>query len=243
MVNIFSAAGPITNALMKHAGVRPQLIEIEPGTIMNFWIPIEPAKNKPVHTKPALLLLHSFAADGILTWQFQVMALSSKYSIYVPDFLFFGQSFTDEKERSPEFQAQCLAKGLSKLGVDKCIAVGLSYGGMVGFKMAEMYPSLVRGMVVSGSVVALTESISSESFERLGLSSWSEGLLPNTAEGVKAMLSLGTYKLPWLPNFLFTHFLEVMFTNRKQREELLEALVVSDEDFQTPHFSQVVCIY
>ncbi|KAK0605743.1 hypothetical protein LWI29_030307 [Acer saccharum] len=41
-----------------------------------------------------------------------------------------------------------LAKGMAKLGIDKCVVVGFSYGGMVAFKLAELYPGLVRAIVV-----------------------------------------------------------------------------------------------
>ncbi|KAJ6346001.1 hypothetical protein OIU78_008620 [Salix suchowensis] len=86
-------------------------------------------------------------------------------------------------ERSPAFQAECMAKGLKKLGVEKCTLVGLSYGGMVGFKMAEMYPDLVDSMVVSCSVMALTESITRSALERIGFSSWAQLLIPETFDG------------------------------------------------------------
>ncbi|KAK9286757.1 hypothetical protein L1049_015161 [Liquidambar formosana] len=167
---------------MKLASVRPQTVEIEPGTVMNFWDPNEAATKKGKN-KPALVLLHGFATDGILTWQFQVPFLTRKYAVYVPDFLFFGVSFTDRAERSPEFQAECLVKGLMKLGVERCIVVGFSYGGMVGFKMAELWPQLVESMVVSCSVLALTQSISRDGLERIGFSSWSDCRLPNSVKG------------------------------------------------------------
>ncbi|KAG6761527.1 hypothetical protein POTOM_034753 [Populus tomentosa] len=41
-----------------------------------------------------------------------------------------------------------MAKGLRKLHVEKCTLVGLSYGGIVGFKMAEMFPNLVDSMAL-----------------------------------------------------------------------------------------------
>ena len=118
---------------------------------------------------------------------------------------------TDKAERSVEFQAQCVAKGLMKLGVEKCTLVGLSYGGMVGFKMAELYPSLVESMVVSSSVMALTESISRDSLKRIGtFSSWSEYLIPDTVEGVKTLFDIGTYKFPRFPSCICRQYLEVI---------------------------------
>ncbi|KAB5541444.1 hypothetical protein DKX38_014418 [Salix brachista] len=234
MVNVLTMYMPLLRGLLKLVGVRPQAVEIEPGTVLRFWIPSDDqttsnASKKP--NKPAVVFVHGFALDGILTWQFQVLALARDYAVYVPDLLFFGESITDRTERKVVFQAECVAKGLKKLGVEKCTLVGMSYGGMVGFKMAEMYPDLVESMVVSCTAMVMTESISRACLKRIGFSSWPEYLMPETVKGVKELLRIATYKLPWLPDF-------VMFGNRKERLELLDELIVSDKDFTVPHFTQ-----
>lgn len=222
MVNLVAAQRPLLQGLMKMAGVQPHAVEIEPGTTMNFWVPREtiekPKKGEKIiekealkkPSKPVVVLVHGFAAEGIVTWQFQVGALTKKYSVYIPDLLFFGGSITDEADRSPTFQAQCLATGLAKLGVDKCVLVGFSYGGMVSFKVAELYPNLVQAMVVSGSILAMTDSINETNLNRLGVSSSSELLLPNSVKGLKALLSVATYKKLWFPSCLYKDFLEVI---------------------------------
>ncbi|XP_044480672.1 monoacylglycerol lipase ABHD6-like isoform X1 [Mangifera indica] len=268
MVNLVAAQKPLLHGLMKMAGVRPYIVEIEPGTVMNFWVPCETIKkpkkgqknvqevNKP--TKPVVVLVHGFAAEGIVTWQFQVGALTKKYSVYVPDLLFFGGSITNKTDRSPAFQAHNVAKGLAKLGVDKCALVGFSYGGMVVFKIAELYPNLVERIVVSGSIIAMTDSISDETISRLGFSSSSELLLPDSVKGLKALLSVAAHKKLWFPDRLHKDYLEVspssykavdasrrivvqvMFSNRKERSELLEALVISNKDNSIPKFPQKI---
>ncbi|KAI9113419.1 hypothetical protein K1719_015346 [Acacia pycnantha] len=248
MVNLVAAQRPLMHGLMKMAGITPYTVEIEPGTVMTFWVPAntvsKPKKpnetpqiiGKP--TKPVVVLVHGFAGEGIVTWQFQVGALTKKYAVYVPDLLFFGGSTTDKPDRSPEFQAECLARALRKLGVEECVVVGFSYGGMVGFKMAEMWPEMVRGMVISGSILAMTDSISVSTLQELGFSSSSELLLPTSVKGLKALLSVAAYKKLWFPDRLHKDFLEVMFTNRKERGELLEGLVISNKDITIPKFQQ-----
>ncbi|GLT30589.1 hypothetical protein SLA2020_053820 [Shorea laevis] len=233
MVSFLEIYKFLLHGLMKMAGVRPQAIEIEPGTVINIWVPNETMKNKP-----AVVFLHGFAADGIITWQFQVLALAKKCAIYVPDFLFFGGSITDKTDRSVSFQAECMAKALRQLGVRRCTVVGLSYGGMVGFKMAEMYPDLVESMVVTCSAMALTQSISNAGLERIGFSSWSEYLVPNSVQGVKVLFQIACYELPWLPNCIFKDYFKTMFNNRKEKIELLQALVISDKEFYIPHLPQ-----
>ncbi|CAH1425909.1 unnamed protein product [Lactuca virosa] len=123
-----------------------------------------------------------------------------------------------------------LSLWLKKLRVENVTLVGLSYGGMVGFKIAKLYPNLVKSMVMSATVIELTESISLDSYKRLGLSSWSDLLMPTTVEGLKRMFSVGFHKLPWLPDFFYRNILETMFSNRKERNKLLACLVVPDTD-------------
>ncbi|XP_020229553.1 epoxide hydrolase 4 [Cajanus cajan] len=248
MVNLVAAQKPLLHGLMKMAGIRPYTVEIEPGTVMSFWVPSETItkpnkkdekpKLKAKPKKPAVVLVHGFAAEGLVTWQFQVGALTKKYAVYVPDLLFFGGSTTDKTERSPRFQAECLVTGLRKVGVEKCVVVGFSYGGMVAFKMAEMYPEMVQALVISGSILAMTDSISISSLQELGFSSSSELLLPTSVKGLKALLSVAAHRKLWFPDRLHKDFLEVMFTNRKERGELLEGLVVSNRDITIPNYPQ-----
>ena len=186
---------------MKAVGMKPHRVEIEEGTFINFWVSTNNNHKQAAH---GVVLLHGFAADGIFTWQFQVLALAKKYALYVPDFVFFGNSTTDKMERSPKFQADCVAKGLKMLGVEKCTLVGFSYGGMVGFKMCEMYPELVHSMVVSAGVFGLVESITVRSLERMGgLSSWSQFLLPHTVEGVRMYFRVMSYQSQFFAQRLF----------------------------------------
>ncbi|TQE06793.1 hypothetical protein C1H46_007575 [Malus baccata] len=238
MGNIFAVCKFILHGVMKLVGMRSQTVEIEPGTIMNFWVPNKITENQKF--KPAVVFIHGFAMDGITTWQFQVLSLAKDYAVYVPDLLFFGGSTTDKPDRSPEFQAECVAKGLRMLGVERCTLVGLSYGGMVGFKMAELYPNLVESMVVTCSVMALTRSITDASLERLGFKCWSDYLLPDSVKGVRHIFEIATYKFPHLPDWICKHYLEVMFEHRQEMEELLAALVVDDKDFTAVHYPQRV---
>ncbi|KAL9231644.1 hypothetical protein vseg_006844 [Gypsophila vaccaria] len=212
-------------------------VEIEQGTTLHFIVPV-----KKDATKPSVVLLHGFAGDGLITWHLQIMSLSKKYNIYVPDLLFFGKSWTIRSERSPRFQADCLGNGLKKLGLvdEKCIVVGFSYGGFVGFELAEHYPELVGSMVITGSSVGWAEAQNKPALERIGYSSLAHLLLPESVEDVKALLDVGSSSFPHMPRFFYKHFLEIMFDNRKERAELLEALVVRDEDLSTHQFEQKI---
>ncbi|XVE93633.1 hypothetical protein REPUB_Repub01dG0210900 [Reevesia pubescens] len=238
-MSLFKIYKFLLNGLMKLVGLSPQQIEIEPGTVINIWVPTETINNtSKQRTKPAVVLIHGFGFDGILTWHFQVLALTKDYYVYVPDLVFFGDSITDKTERSREFQAECMAKALRKVGVEKCILVGLSYGGMVSFKMAGMYPDLVESMVISSSVMALTESISNAGLERVGFTNWVDFLLPASVKGVETLFQVASYSSRKLPIWIYKDILDQMSRYRKERVELLEALVISDNEFTVPSYQQ-----
>ncbi|WVZ09113.1 hypothetical protein V8G54_013643 [Vigna mungo] len=239
MVNVVTAYGWLLHWLVRAVGLTPYMVEIEPGTVIKFWGPCDAVSTgKRLSSKPVVVLLHGFCGDGIINWQCQVAALTRDYAVYVPDLLFFGGSVTDKAERSPEFQAECLAAGLGKLGVEKCVLVGFSYGGFVALKMAEMYVEMVEGAVVSGAVVAITENVVLRAVEGIGYSSCSEMLLPVSVGELKTLLSVACYRNLSLPNRFYADFLQAMYSNRKERAELLEALVISYKEIKIPKFHQ-----
>ncbi|TVU02563.1 hypothetical protein EJB05_51973 [Eragrostis curvula] len=266
MVNLVEAQKPLLHYLIRRTGLRQHTVDVDgAGTVISFWMPKDKVpkekatvrditpdaaeakkqrKTKRAERKdrPAVVLVHGFAAEGIVTWQFQVGVLAKHYDVYVPDLLYFGGSTSPSTDRSPGFQAECLATALRKLGVERCTVVGFSYGGMVSFKMAEAHPDLVRSLVVSGSVVAMTDSISETTLERIGVKSSAELLLPETVKGLKALLSIATHRKLWFPDRIHSDYLKVMFNNRKERAELLEGLVVSNKDATVPVLPQKILL-
>uniref|UniRef100_M8BGF4 AB hydrolase-1 domain-containing protein n=1 Tax=Aegilops tauschii TaxID=37682 RepID=M8BGF4_AEGTA len=268
MVNLVEAQKPLLHFLIRRAGLRQHTVDVDgEGTVLTFWVPkdklpkdkstvceITPeaaapaakikkqSKTKAKASRPSVVLVHGFAAEGIVTWQFQAGVLAKHYDVYIPDLLYFGGSTSPSTDRSPGFQAECLVAALGKLGVERCTVVGFSYGGMGAFKMAEAHPGLVRSLVVSGSVVAMTDSISETTLERIGVKSSAELLLPDSVKGLKALLSIAAHRKLWFPERLHRDYLQVMFTNRKERAELLEGLVVSNKDATVPVLPQKILL-
>ncbi|CAM0952939.1 unnamed protein product [Alopecurus aequalis] len=210
-----------------NAGLRQRAIAVDDaGTVMNFWIP-EHRKVPEEKRKHAVVLVHGFAGDGMMTWGFQVGALAKGgYDVYVPDLVHFGGSTTPSPDRSVAFQARCIAAGLRKLGVvERCTVVGFSYGGMVAFQMAADFPCLVRSVIVSGAVVSYTAAVNDALIGRFGVGSMTELMMPDTLRGVTRIFTTAFYKKPWLPRRLLKDFQKVMYINRRERGEMLEAMV------------------
>uniref|UniRef100_A0ACD5YEV1 Uncharacterized protein n=1 Tax=Avena sativa TaxID=4498 RepID=A0ACD5YEV1_AVESA len=231
--------------LGKSAGLRQHAIAVDDaGTVINFWVP-KHRKEPEYKQKHAVVLVHGFAGDGMMTWGFQVGALAKRgYHVYVPDLVHFGGSTSPSPDRSVAFHARCIAAGLAQLGVvGRCTVVGFSYGGLVAFEMAAAFPVLVRAVVVSGAVVSYTASMNDAVLRRFGVASITDLMLPDTLRGVARLLTTAFYKEPWLPRRLLKDFQKVMFSNRNERGEMLEDMIVKDNAaLPAPVFQQNILL-
>jgi 3-oxoadipate enol-lactonase len=95
---------------------------------------------------PAILLLHGLLFDGGM-WRGQVEALSALGRVIVMDGPGHGKS-----EPPPRFMleehADALLDTLGDLGIARAVVVGLSWGGMVGMRLALQHPSKVAGLAL-----------------------------------------------------------------------------------------------
>jgi 3-oxoadipate enol-lactonase len=95
---------------------------------------------------PAIVLLHGLFFDGG-SWRGQLEALSALGRVVVIDGPGHGKS-----EPPPRFvleeQADALLDAFGDLGVARALVVGLSWGGMVGMRLALQHPSKVAGLAL-----------------------------------------------------------------------------------------------
>ncbi|GJT69455.1 alpha/beta hydrolase fold-1, partial [Tanacetum coccineum] len=113
---------------------------------MHIW----GAKNR-VYKKANLVLIHGFGGNS--KWQFllQIRQLARDFNVYVPDLVYFGESYSSKPDRSVGFQAKCVCDGLKNMRVDKFSVYAISYGGFVGYRMAEVYDDMVEKLVIVSS--------------------------------------------------------------------------------------------
>ena len=188
-------------------GLRAELIPIDNDTTLHCWTPTPPIAEAGVWsvptTKPSLLLLHGFAPNAMLCWEYQVAVFARDYNVYIPDLLFFGDSVSESKQRSEAFQAECIAKMLQMLGVQNEVdVVGTSYGGMVAFRMAEQFPEFVNKLVLCSSGICMTPDNNKPLLEKHGLSHISQLLVPEKVSELRAAIASATHKAPWMPDFV-----------------------------------------
>lgn len=99
------------------------------------------------HNKgPAIVLWHSLLCDGGM-WNAQIEPLAELGRVIVLDGPAHGRS-----ESPPPFtlweNAEAIVDALDTLGIDKAVWCGLSWGGMVGMRLALAHPDRVKALAL-----------------------------------------------------------------------------------------------
>ncbi|CAK7334701.1 unnamed protein product [Dovyalis caffra] len=190
----------------KRSGLKSSTTDLGDGTIMHCWIP---KTRNP--SKPTLLIIHGFGANAM--WQFNglIPHFISKFNVYVPDLLFFGESYTTRTERTEAFQAQCVMGLMEAHKVTKMDVFGLSYGGFVAYSIAAQFKERV-GRVALGCAGLCFEDDDSENVEVFKVTTVEKAasiLLPQTPEKARELVRLSFYKPPpSLPSCFLWDFIE-----------------------------------
>ena len=100
---------------------------------------------------PVMLFLHGFPFDKSM-WDGQIKALSAAgFRAVVPDLRGLGETKAAGEISTMDDMARDARALLDHLQIDEAIVCGLSMGGYVAFEFAHLFPSRVRGLVLSGT--------------------------------------------------------------------------------------------
>lgn len=191
-------------------GLSPCTVDIDDQTTIHFW-----TANHRRFDRPSLVMVHGYGGNSL--WQFarQVGPLSRNFNLYLPDLMFFGKSYTNRSDRSESFQARCVVEGLKKLGVDRFSVYGISYGGFVAYRMAEMCPKTVEKVVIVSSGVVWNDLQKAELLREN--SNALEILVAQTPHNLRLLVSRSIYKydvFKWVPDYVLQKLIDVSFLTR-----------------------------
>lgn len=96
---------------------------------------------------PTVILLHGLGGDTT-NWAMTIPTLASKYHVYVPDQIGFGQSDKPFINYRVATLVEFLAQFYKKLGIEKATLVGNSLGGWTAASFAIAHPDKVEKLVL-----------------------------------------------------------------------------------------------
>ena len=190
-------------------GLSPCTVDLDDQTTMHFW-----TATHRRFDKLDLVMVHGYGSNSL--WQFlgQVGPLSRAFNLYLPDLLFFGQSYTKRSNRSEVFQAKCVVEGLKRIGLNRFSLYGISYGGYVAYRMAEMCPEEVEKVVIVSSGIVWTEDQKEEFLYRKYGRNGLDILVPESPRDLRLLVNLTMYKFDpfkWVPDLVLRKFVQVSF--------------------------------
>ncbi|CAN6305366.1 unnamed protein product [Urochloa humidicola] len=224
------------------AGLRPATVPLPDGAVVHLWLP--PAATtgaKPLHP---VLLLHGFGASATWQWApFLRPLLAAGLAPYVPDLIFFGASASPAADRSPAYQATCVAAAMAALpsAPQRYAVVGVSYGGFV----AHAFPAAVELLVLVAAGVCLEEAdLAAGLFAVEDIAEAASLLLPQRPEDLRRLVGLTFCRPPrFMPSCFIRDYIKVMCTeNVKEKTELLHALINGRKLSDLPKISQQTLI-
>ncbi|MCL9806001.1 alpha/beta hydrolase [Flavobacterium amniphilum] len=97
-----------------------------------------------------VVLLHGFLENSTM-WDFYTSYFSKKYRIIAIDLLGHGKTDSMSYMHTMEDMADAVHAVLSHLDIAEAIFIGHSMGGYVSLAIAELYPEIIKGIVLLNS--------------------------------------------------------------------------------------------
>ncbi|KAG2711924.1 hypothetical protein I3760_04G100500 [Carya illinoinensis] len=210
--------------VFSHAGLKPTTTDLGDGTVIHCWVP-----KAHTHSKPNLLLIHGLGANAMWHWGDFISSLIPHFNVYVPDLVFFGDSYTTRPERSEAFQARCVMALMEAQGVVNTMSIaGISYGGFVAYSMAAQFRERVERVVLCCAGVCMEDKDLEEGmFLVRSLDEAVSVLLPRSPEKMRELMRLTFAKPNYkaVPSCFLNDFIHMMCTEHfQEKKELVQAL-------------------
>jgi pimeloyl-ACP methyl ester carboxylesterase len=162
-------------------------------------------------TGPTMIMLHgSDKREDWKVWE-PLMALSKDFSLVIPDLVGFGRSTIPVETPDYKVQARVLHEMMERLGIQKAILVGTSWGGQVALEVAINWPQSVDSLVLISSTYDKPQLLRLKKMKRPTLIIWAEdNLVAQLKAGYLLRDSIMTSRIEVLgavaknPNYDFT---------------------------------------
>jgi pimeloyl-ACP methyl ester carboxylesterase len=174
---------------------------------------------------PALLFLHGFGADALLTWRKELLHFSKTHTVIAPDLLWFGKS---SAVMPPELSSQriVMQELLAALGFDTVSIVGQSYGGFVALDLVAKGNISTKKLLIANcpgttfDVTTLRKVCSKYQVNQI-----TELFVLETPEHLKRLMKLSSHKDIFIPKNVLQQLYDLFFEkHHPQLRTLLNSL-------------------
>jgi pimeloyl-ACP methyl ester carboxylesterase len=99
---------------------------------------------------PSLVLLHG-DGETPASWQWTMPTLARDYHVLAPSLPGHADTDTPDRSHSVAYMTGFMSDYLDALGVDRCVIVGSSLGGLLAVRLVLAHPSRFVGLILVGS--------------------------------------------------------------------------------------------
>jgi pimeloyl-ACP methyl ester carboxylesterase len=115
---------------------------------------------------PPIVLLHGYVSDGITTWRRQIDALADDFTVVAWDAPGAGRSSDPPESFGVTGYADCLARFISELSLERPHVVGLSFGGALAIALAARHRAVPATLVLASAYAGWVGSLPAELAEQ-----------------------------------------------------------------------------
>lgn len=115
-----------------------------------------------VGSGPPLVLLHGYVGDGRATWRQQLEGLCDEFTVIAWDAPGAGGSSDPPESFGMAGYADCLARFLSTIGLERAHVAGLSFGGALALELHRRHPALPLTLILASAYAGWGGSLPAE---------------------------------------------------------------------------------
>ena len=115
---------------------------------------------------PPLVLLHGFVADGVTTWAPQLDVLADEFTVVAWDAPGAGRSSDPPERFGMAGYADCLARFITQLGLERPHVAGLSFGGALALELCRRHRTIPTTFVLVSAYAGWAGSLPPEVAEQ-----------------------------------------------------------------------------
>lgn len=184
--------------------------------------------------KPVMILLPAFAPEAKYSWFKQAKILSKYYRLIIPNYIYFGKSWSKKDSYHIKDQAAAISRLLQHLKVSQVSVCGASYGVLVALELVVNRSVSIQKMVLASPPLKFSDD-HMETFDlgKLGVIHRADLLVPKSPLFLKKLFDFTHYRKLPIPFFVFKNLYQNLYVNlAAEKQKLVETFMEDRNDFK-----------